>query len=118
MADEISIQLNFELKNGDFKAARNVSRATFDQTTAGAQAGLQDIGTSWEAIALGNVTTEGYAYFRNLDDTNFVQIGPTGTAVIKLLPGQMCLFPVDPSLTVFAQADTAACNLDVLILEA
>lgn len=118
MADEINVKLRIVLKNGDFTVDRDIIRAQSDQTGKGAQSGLQKVGTSWEVVDLGNVVTEGYAYFRNLNDTNFVQIGPTGVPIIKLLPGQLCLFPVDPTVTLYAKADTAECNVDVFILEA
>ena len=120
--NEISTTLRLKISNGGFKTERNQGTVNIDQATLGSQGGVQNIGTTAELVALGDVATVGYAYFANLDATNFVQIGidvaATFYPVIKLNPGEGQVFRIDPAATLYAKADTAACNLDTLILEA
>jgi len=81
--------------------------------------GIQAIGTSAENLDFGSVTTEGYASFKNLDDTNFVQIGWDATgfqAAIKLLPRQVAIVPLEPTRTWQAKADTAGVDLQFSVI--
>lgn len=121
MANEISTTLRLKIKSGEFKTERNQGTVNIDQAALGSQGGVQDIGTAAEVVALGDVVTAGYAFFANLDDTNFVQIGidvaATFYPVIKLQPGEGQVFRVDPAATLYAKADTGAVKLDTLILE-
>jgi hypothetical protein len=78
----------------------------------------QNIGTSEEALDLGEITSLGYAIFVNRDSTNFVTLktGTGGTVIIKLLAGEVALFRFGSGVTApFAIADTAACQLEYVI---
>lgn len=79
---------------------------------------VQSIGIVEETLTtLADVATVGWAYFENLDTTNFVQLGPaTGSYFLKLLAGEKCVCPLN-SATIYALADTAAVRLMVTILE-
>ena len=72
------------------------------------------------AIGLGLAGAGGWMYLQNLDATNFIEIRPnTGVAdLIKLLPGQFAVFPMAADAVPYALADTAACEMRVLIFEA
>ena len=82
-----------------------------------------DIGTSVEQITQGDTTDGGVYFFRNIDETNFVEIGVTsddtsgGTfyPVLKLLAGEYSVGRLS-NATIFAQADTAAVNLQFRML--
>ncbi|MCP4528937.1 MAG: hypothetical protein GY833_23960 [Aestuariibacter sp.] len=122
MANEITITGKVTLKSGGFELELNSRSLKVDQTGEGGIQQVQEIGTTYEAIDLGQVATEGYAMFRNLDDTNFVQIGLDGgaslTPVMKLLATETAgPLRIDAAATLFALADTASCNLEVIILE-
>ena len=122
MANEITITSKLTLKNGNFELELNNRSLKVDQTGTGGIHQEQSIGTTYEAIALGEVGTEGFAMFRNNDDTNSIQIGLDGgaalTPVMKLLAGETAgPFRIDAAATLFALADTAACILEVIILE-
>jgi hypothetical protein len=121
MANEISVTTRLTVENGNFKADRNPGRILVDQATLAAIANVQTIGTSYEAITLGDVSTEGYCYLRNLDSTNFVDVGTDGGAALvpflRLKAGECAVFRISTN-AIYALADTAACKLDVLILEA
>lgn len=92
-------------------------------TMAGDQpfSNVQPIGTSTEVIDLGSVSTIGYLWLKNQDDTNFVQIDlatpvTSGSAFCKLLPGEFCMVPTRQT-TIYALADTAEVNLAVVAVE-
>ena len=71
--------------------------------------------TSGFSISFTDVTTPKECYFRNLDSTNYVDIGPnnggTMLGLVRLLPGEHCVFPLLPGTVMRAQANTAAVQL-------
>ena len=78
---------------------------------------VQSVGTTEEAILLGDVAAGGVCFFQNMDATNFVELrsGTGATDMIRLLAGEWCLFRLSPDATApFAIADTAAVNLRCL----
>ncbi len=114
MANEGSITLRVSVSTGGLSESI-VEAIKFDVSAARVSAGTQTIGIAHEAVVLGaDLGTPGYAYFENLDVTNFVQIGIDVAAAFyplaKLLPGQLGLFPLATG-TFYAKADLAACNL-------
>jgi hypothetical protein len=76
---------------------------------------------SWQAIALGPVGTAGVVTLKNNDSANYVTVAldNAGTnKVAKLDPtkGRRTLVvPLDSSATLYAKANTATCQLSVLI---
>lgn len=80
---------------------------------------VQTIGTSEEAVVMpGDAAAPGYIILRNMDATNFIEIGVTSTVYnIKLTPGRpVAVFPIDGT-TLFAIADTANCQLEKIVIE-
>jgi hypothetical protein len=79
---------------------------------------VQEIDTSAEAIKLGDVTTPGAYYIKNLDSTNYVELldAIAGNVFGKLKPleetiGRFgCAAPA-------AKANTAAVDIEVLIVQ-
>lgn len=92
MADELSVlsgvidnETGERYGGGGFDVDR-----TAQAETAG---GIQDIGTSEEALSIAPLTTVAgcVAYFENLDDTNYVEIRDASGAsndILKLKPGE------------------------------
>jgi hypothetical protein len=120
MANEISQRIALSVtKNGataSFSANTRITMAGDDYMT-----GTQNIGTTAEVIALGDITgAPSQIAIKNLDATNFVEIGgDSGLTVFKLKirPGHSQLF--EPSAaTIYAKADTAACRIQILAIEA
>jgi hypothetical protein len=68
-----------------------------------------------EVIDVTDVTTPKECYFKNLDATNYVDIGPNNSGamlgLIRLQPGEHCVFPLLPGTVMRAQANTAAVEL-------
>jgi hypothetical protein len=123
MANTIAISASLAIKRtGDVsRLLFQRSNSQFTQSGEGLASGIQNVGTSAEAIGIGDVGTEGYAVFENLDATNYVEIGWDATGfqeAFKLLPGQFAIVPLAPSRTWQAKANTAAVELFFAILEA
>lgn len=122
MANELTINVAAECVNGSFRSRFDLGNALkVDQAAIGAVAGVVSIGTSEEDLALTELATPGYAFFRNLDATNFVRLGPKSggsmVAFAKLLPGEVAMIRLAAGVTIRAIADTAAVKLQILILE-
>src|SRR3990167_4168263 len=79
----------------------------------------QAVGTSEEALELGDISTGGYCVMFNRDATNFVSIRPaTGAAnTIRINPGEFAVFRFGSGATApFAIADTAAVDVEYFLL--
>lgn len=80
----------------------------------------QNIGTSEEAITLGEATSPGWAMFINRDETNFISLKvATGGAIFaKLKPGEFALLRLGSGAQApYAIADTAACQLECFLIQ-
>lgn len=118
MADELKVQVLLSFGKG------TIPRQKFDSglvsvTVAGSNyhRTVQAVGTSIEALSLGDVATPGYCMLHNLDATNFVLVYPNNTdaAVIKLKAGEWALFRFAASAP-YIKADTGACNVEVFLI--
>lgn len=119
MANEISLVLRLTVEKGNFQQAINPGTLTVTMSGTTAAGGVQAIGTTAEAIGVTDVSTCGYAYFRNTDATNFVELG-TGTggsfvAFAKLKAGEAAIVRLGTNAPT-AKADTATINLQYYIL--
>jgi len=117
MADELTVTTKVSFSKG----GAVVSRSFTDTVTITGDAfthGVQSVGTSEEEIAQGaDVGTPGYVLIKNLDDTNYVEVGSTtGVYDIKLKAGEAALYRHN-SATVYALADTGACLVEYIIFE-
>ncbi len=122
MSAEITVSGSLNLDNGSGIAANGGdSGLRFDWTGPRYTKLVQQIGITEEALQLGEESSPlGWALIRNLDNTNFVELrtGTGATKFAKLLPkGGFALFYFGSGITApFAISDTAACNIEILIL--
>jgi hypothetical protein len=122
MADEIRANLSLTVTKGSLSLSK-LFNDTADMAGTKYSAGCQSIGhAAHEALVVsGDIATAGWAYFRNTDATNFVQVGvDVSTAfhpLVKLLPGEACVLRL-ATTAVYAKADTAAVDLDYVVFEA
>jgi hypothetical protein len=115
MANEITYQFQTLLGNGSLSDSFASGSQSADQASAFLIRNVQNIGTTDEALALGDVTTPGFSVFQNLDDTNFVEIGVGSfTAFLKLKPGELCICRLATTAP-RARANTAAIDLFYII---
>jgi hypothetical protein len=121
MANELTLTLSMSASKG-FLVSRSAASLRRDISGDSYAAGVQAIGfAAHEAVVIAaEVATAGFCWFKNLDATNFVQIGvDVGAAfypLVKLLPGDCAIVPL-ATTTLYAKADTAAVNLEFCLLE-
>ena len=118
MADELTLNASMVFDDGDSVISIDLVDLQVSPTTVRPVRLQQSIGTSEEAINLGDISTPRWCFLKNLDATNYVEIKvATGGAIFaKLLPGEACLLPLGSGATApYAIANTAACVLDILI---
>lgn len=116
MSREFTINLSVSYLNADMDDAviEQIVDLIADQTTKKETGGQVEVGTSEEAIPMGEVTSPGWFFARNLDDTNFIElrVATAGAKFAKLGPGQACLLRLGSGATApYAIADTAACMM-------
>ena len=118
MANEITLNLRLSVEKGFLRHREEPGTFSVDLNGSNATGGVQAIGTSGEALSVTDVSTTGYAYFRNLGPTNFVEIG-TGTttfvAFAKLKAGEAAIMRLATNAPT-ARANTAGVNLQYYIL--
>lgn len=119
MADEITITTGIVVRKGNLVFSQASLSETFDQTgNGGPTPGMMVIGTAEESTAFAELTTEGWLYMRNLDLTNYVQWGfATGVYGGRMEAGEPAEFRMEPGLTLYLKANTAACNVLVFGFE-
>lgn len=122
MAAEATISASLLFDNGIVNVpGPQVAGLRFDISGAKYNKTVQNVGTSEEALQLGETSGSlGWCLIKNLDNTNYVKLktATSGTIFAKLLPkGGCALFYFGSDVTApFVQADTAACNIEIYIL--
>lgn len=119
MASELALSASMSYQKGADSASTGKSGVKL--TVAGTEyvEVIQTVGTTEEALLLGDCATLGYIFIENLDPTNFVSIRhATGTSnVIKIVAGGFALFQFE-STAPFVIANTAPVRIRFLLLEA
>lgn len=117
MADEITITTGLSCTNGSLKILNSTTSIKYDQATArGGQPGVLNIGTSEETVTFTDITP-GWSILTNLDSTNFVDLGfSTGVYGLTLPAGAQCVVKFKSGMTLYAKADTAAVDLQIVSL--
>ena len=119
MANELTINLNAYIANGQYKEAFTKQIAV-TQNTLGAASGIHIVTTSEGNLSLGDVATGGYTILQNLDDTNYITFGldDAGTmkACMKLEPGEFAMFRLKPSTNLRMLANVASCKVYYWVL--
>ena len=120
MANEIKVRIGLWVSKGN--VSEDVAETDQYLTMTGDHLvhQTQEIGfAAAEALNVGEITTVGWAYFRNLDATNYVQIGYDDTGfkpTIKLKAGEYCVCRLGQDAP-YAQADTGAVDLEYILIE-
>lgn len=120
MANEATVTTSLQFAKGSVDLTLSDAASTFDVAGTRYQRAVQNIGTSEVALDMGDITDPGWAYFKNLDTSNYVELyAATGeTAFLRLNAGEHGCFRLSLSATApFAKADTAACDLEYMIVQ-
>lgn len=123
MADEITVTSGLTVtKNG---TTNRIDNTVESHTMTGSIRvdNVQTIGTTYEAIAKGDIGTIGFMQFVNLDATNYVEIGREISAAfeafIRVDPGKTSPPVKSASLTaLYGRANTGAVNVRCILIEA
>lgn len=122
MANEVTVSVP-SLAYADSEGANEILTLAEKQASVSSKKYIkakQSIGTSEEAIVLGEVTAPGWAFFINRDSTNYIElrVATSGAKFAKMLAGE----PAGPfrlgsgAQVPYAIADTGACVLEYLIV--
>lgn len=119
MANEIFVSAFLAANKGSTKVALPLS---LNVTLTGTKMlhNRQSIGTTEEALEMGEISAGGWCLMVNRDATNYVQVRPGtgGTATIKMKAGEPALFRLDSGATApYLIANTAACEVEYILLE-
>lgn len=124
MANEITVFMKLSAVKGNLTVQPAQLSTTFTLNAAAPNVSgvTQSIGfAAHEAITLGDVATNGWAWFKNTDSTNFVQIGvdvgSTFYPLVRLNAGEAGCFRLAHGVTPYAKSDTAAVVLEKYILD-
>lgn len=121
MADELTVSAAFEFVKGNLESiGRSITDLEIDVSGSRFIHNVQQFGTTEEAISKGELATLGWAFFKNLDVTNFAQIltATSGVAFAKMLAGEFAFFRFGSGISApFGIADTAACYVEYVIFE-
>ena len=115
MANELRIEAQLEYSKSGVKQNKHYS-AYADVSGDSFTLVVQEVGTSNELIVIGSdVATWGYVYLKNLDSTNYVEVGLTSSYSIKLKAGEVAMFRAAAAL--YARANTDVVDLEIIVIE-
>lgn len=123
MANEIQLSMSVRVRNGNAEELFSAAGVQVDQQSQGSSGGILSIGTAAETISLGDVSSAGYAAFRNLSTatsgTAYIALGAyDGTAVqefIHLRRGQPAVCPLKKNVTLAAVSYGTAQSLRYVV---
>jgi hypothetical protein len=118
MAKELLVGASIDYHSGDVSITEGQS-VQLNVTGKAPIKVVQTVGTSVEAVTVTDVGSNAYVLARNLDRTNYVTLrsGAAGADLILLKPnGAPALFQLPTGATLYAIANTAACDILFVIV--
>ena len=120
MAADISVTMALVVRKGGTLDGMDLGTFSITMTGTNVLHNRQSVGTAEEALLLGDCGAGGWIIMKNHGPTNFV--GVRGTAgqipLVRLLVGEAWCGRLDATSVPTVQANTAACEVEYLILEA
>lgn len=119
MADELALQCRLSYTEGDITDFLELLPETFDVTGTRCLHNTMTVTTSALAIPI-PAGTLGYGIFINRDATNYLELKTAtgGVMFAKLKAGECAVFRFPSATTApFAQANTASCTMEYMIVE-
>jgi hypothetical protein len=124
VSDEISLAIRFTFEKGGTAVSfpdGTAREMSIDVSGSRYVRNRQQVGTSEEALELGDIATGGYFVARNCDDTNYVEIrsGTGATDLVRLNAGEVCCFRLSSDAAApYVIANTAAVELEYVLVQA
>lgn len=119
MANELTVTANLKFIKGESNVFFAKSGVSLDVAGTDYVKRTQTVGTSEEALGLGDLTTPGYILIFNRDSTNFISVRP-GTGennLVKIRAGGIALFECEATAP-FVIANAANVQVEYLLIEA
>lgn len=118
MANELTVLASLDFSKGGFAVPFGTGLLRLDVSGTKYVKNVQNVGTSEEALDLGDVASPGMCLMVNRDTTNFVSVraGSGLTDLIKIKAGEPALFRL-AAATPYVIADTAAVNIEYVVVE-
>jgi len=112
---EIALSFIGTLTNGSLQDAFPNASLAVTQSVAKVDGPTVSVTTSEADVSFPSISTNGYLWMRNIDDTNFVKYGPkSGGSMIefgRLYPGEIAVYRLATGVTLRMIADTATCKV-------
>jgi len=114
-ANEVTVTTYLKVSKENFELTRNVANQRYDKAGEASSSSVQGIGTNaHEALAVGaDLTTNGWAFMRCIptNQDRWVDVGIQDSnsaflAFLRLKGGEMGVFKLSPTATIFAKAGT------------
>jgi hypothetical protein len=118
MADELTIVAGLEFAKGNVSIPSLGGRQALDVSGTDCIKRTQTIGTSAEALDIGEITTCGWMFARNLDAANYVsfRMGASGADFARLDAGEWWALRLAGN-TPYAIANSAPVTIEYAIIE-
>jgi len=121
MANEIKILQSLRLLKSTLKHEFTPAQLSLTMTGSLVYDVTTSVGTTEETAGptFGDIGTEGLCVVYNLDPTNYVQVGFAPTVYGMRLRGASApaTFFLEPNATLYLKANTAACNVRIIVYE-
>ena len=121
MSDEIKILQSVRLTKSTLKHEFTPPQLSLTMTGSLVYDVTLIVGTIEETSGptFGDIGTEGLCVIYNLDQTNYVQVGFATTVYGMRLygAGAPAMFFLEPNATLYLKANTASCNVRVIVYE-
>lgn len=126
MADELSLTLVLDYEKGTYSAFRAFRDLLITVAGERVHRTTQAVGTSEEALSLGDCGVGGFCLLYNHDPTNYVEVKPIASTapLVRINPLEFAAFRIalldhlGNALVPYIQANTAACDVEIILLEA
>lgn len=120
MADEITININATVVNGQFREQFRPGSKKYDQAAPYSAAGTVALTTDTTTIPTDAVTAQlGWCFFANLSTSMPALIGPTSSALFVTLPTESaCVVPLTSDTSIMAQTTANSAVVQYLLLAA
>jgi len=122
MADEITIISGISVLKSNLSTTIPTTSSTVDLSGTKFIRNCQTVGTTYEAVSVGDLASAGWCYIKNTDTTKYVEFGVEVAAAfypfVKILAGETAGPFKLSTLTIFGRANTASVVADIFITEA
>lgn len=124
MANEINFNASINIRKGNLIESFTPGSITIDLASNKGDGGVQEICnlsvcSQGEEVITTDVAIGGLFFFRNLDETNYIEIGTQVSSVfkpfLKLLPGEYSVGRLGTA-TIYARANSGLVSLQYRIL--